>query len=85
MKEEILYEDIFKIISKIGNEISMYESKYGERPTIIIVSYKLQSLLAHTLEISGYTNFGEHKIISLLYGIGLMPSKKLNDIEYEIY
>ena len=84
-KEEIKDTDVFKLIGKIGDDISMFESKYQERPTIIVVSYKLQSLLMCALEISSYTSFGEHKIISLFYGIGLMPSKKLNDLEYEIY
>ena len=84
-KEEIKDTDVFKLIAKISDEISMFESKYQEKPTIIIVSYKMQSLLMCALEISGYTSFGEHKIISLFYGIGLIPSKKLNDLEYEIY
>ena len=81
IKEEIKDTDIFKLIGKIGNEISMFESKHQEKPSIIIVSYKLQSLLMSVLEISSYTSFGEHKIISLFYGIGLIPSKKLNDLE----
>ena len=85
IKEEIKDTDIFKLIGKIGNEISMFESKHQEKPSIIIVSYKLQSLLMSVLEISSYTSFGEHKIISLFYGIGLIPSKKLNDLEYEIF
>ena len=37
--------DIFKLMGKIADEISMFESKYQEKPTIIIVSYKIQSLL----------------------------------------
>lgn len=85
MREEIKDTDVFKLIGEISDEISMFERKYQEKPTIIIVSYKLQSLLMHALEISNYTTFGEHKIINLFYGIGLIPSKKLNDLEYEIY
>lgn len=85
MKEEIKDTDVFKLIGEMGDAISMFESRFNERPTIIIVSYKLQSLLMCVLEIAGYTTFGAHKIISLFYGIGLIPSKKLNDLEYEIY
>lgn len=85
VKEEIKDTDVFKLIGKMSDDISMFESKYQERPTIIVVSYKLQSLLMCVLEIAGYTTFGENKIISLFYGIGLIPSNRLNDLEYEIY
>lgn len=85
INEEIKDTNMFKLIGEISDEISIFESKHQERPTIIIVSYKLQSLLMSVLKICGYTTFGEHKIISLFYGIGLVPSKKLNDLEYEIY
>ena len=80
MEEEIKDSDVFKLMGKMVDDISMFESKYQEKPTIIVVSYKLQNLLMCALEIASYTTFGEHKIISLFYGIGLMPSKKLNDL-----
>ena len=78
-------KEVAKQMQLIREEISKYESEYNRKPKIIITSYSLSVFMKVLLIQECKLTFEDDVELLNLYGIDLMTSPRLKDLEFEIY
>lgn len=84
-RTEITHENIYDALNKINKGVEKHFNEYMERPSVIVVSTQLHYGLSYIMrDLTYHTDFYGNDLTTI-FGIPCINSKKLKDMEFEIF